>query len=107
MASDVKPRAEVHHVGREHQLIVCCRLDQDDVDAWVAILPLLCHLVKTLVGEQLERLVADMREAHFRHPRLAPTLLIRRLKIVHIRNERVDDNDELGARLNGDVQVGR
>ena len=55
---------EVHDRRLEHQLVVGLGLDEDDVDARVALLPLPGHLVQALVGEQLEGLVADLREAH-------------------------------------------
>src|SRR5436190_20510759 len=65
---DGDPRRVVEDVGLEHQLVVGLGLDQHDVDAGVALLPALGHLVQALVGEQLERLVADLREAHVRDP---------------------------------------
>ena len=66
VAGDVDARGEVEDVRLEHQLVVGVGLDQDDVDARVALLPVAGHLVQALVGEQLERLVADLREAHVR-----------------------------------------
>ena len=94
----------------EHQLVVGLGLDQDDVDAGVALLPLPRHLVQALVGQQLERLVADLREAHVADParRACRTSVgICSAKSLTYGHERVDDDHELRARLDGDVDVRR
>ena len=102
-------RGVVHDARLEHQLVVGLGLDQDDVDARVALLPAPRQLVQPLVGEQLERLVADLREAHVRH---ATRRVSRRAsgsacsKSLTYGHQRVDDDDELGARLDRDVEVG-
>ena len=107
VAGDVEPRRVVEDVRLEHQLVVGVGLDQDDVDARVALLPLARHLVQALVGEQLERLVGDLREAHVRDPAHARAEQRRDLlrEVVHVRHERVDDDDELRAGLDRDVEV--
>ena len=68
VAGDLHARGEVHHRGLEHQLVRGLGLDQHDVHARIALLPALGQLVQPLVGEQLERLIADLREPHVRDP---------------------------------------
>ncbi len=73
----------------------------------IAVLPLARHLVQALVGQQLERLVGDLREAHVRH---APHLRAQQRRyllreVVHVGHQRVHDDDELGAGLDRDVEV--
>jgi hypothetical protein len=46
VARDVEPRAVVEDARLEHQLVVGVRLDEDDVDARIALLPLARHLVE-------------------------------------------------------------
>ena len=107
MPGDLEPRRVVEDVRLEHQLVVGLGLDEDDVDARVALLPLARHLVQALIGEQLERLIGDLREAHVRDaPDLRPQQrrdLAR--EVVHVGHERVHDHDEPRARLDGDVEV--
>src|SRR5439155_14980935 len=94
--------------GGEHQLVVGLGLDQHDVDPGVLLLPAPRHLVQALVGQQLERLVADLGEAHVRDAAHAGAgdrgdLLG---EVVDVGDERVDHHHELRARLDGDVDVG-
>ena len=65
---DLHAPGEVEDVGLEHQLVVGVGLDQDDVHARVLLLPVRHRLVQALMGQQLEGLVADLREAHVRAP---------------------------------------
>jgi hypothetical protein len=67
---DVDAAREAHDRRLEHDLVVGLGLDEHDVDAGVALLPLPGHLVQPLVGEQLERLVAgsDRRSRARRAP---------------------------------------
>ncbi len=108
VAGDVQALGEVHDRRLEHQLVVGLGLDEQDVDAGVAVLPLLGHLVEPLVGDELERLVADLGHAHVAHaPGARPPRGLDHLgEVVDVRHQRVDHDDELGARLDGDVQVG-
>jgi hypothetical protein len=105
---DVDPRGEVHDAGAEHELVIGLGLDEDDVDPGVALLPLAGHLVEALVGQELERLIADLREAHVRDPSLPRArqggdLL---LEVVDEGDQWVEDHDELRPGLDGDVDVG-
>src|SRR3954451_13324493 len=63
---DLEARAVVEERRAEHQLVVDLRLDQDDVHARIALLPMLHRDVEPLVGQQAERLVADRGESHVR-----------------------------------------
>ncbi len=83
-------------------------LDQHDVHPGVALLPAGGHLVQPLVGEQLERLVADLREAHVRDPPRAASAQRADLggEVVDVRHHGVDHHHELGAGLDRDVEVG-
>ena len=107
VTGDLEPRPVVEDVRLEHQLVVGVRLDQDDVDARVALPPAAGHLVQPLVAEQLERLVADLGEPHVRHPAGAGAEQRRDLlrEVVDVRDQRVDDHDQLRARLDRDVEV--
>ena len=74
----------------------------------IALLPAPGDLVQALVGQQLERLVADLGEAHVRDPAGAragergdPLL-----EVVDVGDQRVDHDDELGPGLDRDVEVG-
>ena len=97
---DVEARLVVEDRGAEHQRVVELGLDQDDVDARIALLPDLDRAVEAVVGHHPEDLVADAGEAHVgdvldagprdRGDRLA--------EVVHVGDERVDHDDELGAR---------
>src|SRR2546423_5116508 len=108
MLGDAHARAEVQDRRLEHQLVVGLGLDEHDVDARIALLPLARHLVQALVREELEGLVADLREAHvadaLRAREDAPDPLG---EVVDIGHQRVDDHDELRARLDGQVEVRR
>src|SRR2546421_1084881 len=66
VSRDLHARGEVHHRSLEHQLVGGLGLDQDDIHPRVALLPTLCELMQALVCDQLEGLVADLREAHVR-----------------------------------------
>jgi hypothetical protein len=83
-------------------------LDQDDVDAPIALLPLLHRLVEAGVGHQSEGLVGDCRQAHVGHPPhpVAEDGGDRLLEIVDEGDERVDDDDELRPSLDRDVDIG-
>ena len=109
VARDLHARGEVHHRGLEHQLVVRLGLDQHDVHARIALLPVLGQLVQPLVGDQLERLVADLREAHVRDPPRA--LSAQRLdgsgEVVDERHDRVDHDDQVRPGLDRDVEVRR
>src|SRR3954452_18865937 len=103
---DADAFGEVQDRRLEHQLVVGLGLDEHDVDARVALLPLARHLVQALVGEQLEGLVADLREAHVADPARAREERADALgEVVDEGHQRVDDDDELRARLDGDVEV--
>src|SRR4051794_7862669 len=105
---DPDARGEVQDRRLEHQLVVGLGLDEQDVDARVALLPLARHLVQALVGEELERLVADLGEAHVADPLRAREDAPHALgEVVDVGDERVDDDDELRPRLHGHVEVGR
>jgi hypothetical protein len=66
------------------------------------------RFVQALVGQQLERLVADLREAHVGHAADAAARQRGndRLEVVHVRDKWVDNHDELGAALDCHVHVG-
>ena len=68
MACDLDSGGEAHHRRLEHQFVSGLGLDEDDVHARIAGLPALFQLVQALVGDELEGLVADLREAHVRNP---------------------------------------
>ena len=108
VARDLHARSEVHHRGLEHQLVGGLGLDQDDVHPRVALLPTLCELMQALVCDQLEGLVADLRKAHVRDaPATRPAQgADRGLEVVDEGHDRVDHHDELGPRLDRDVEVG-
>jgi hypothetical protein len=57
VARDLDPVGEAHDRGLEHELVVGLGLDEDDVDARAALLPVARHLVQPLVGQELEGLV--------------------------------------------------
>jgi hypothetical protein len=106
---DLHARGEAHHRRLEHQFVGRLRLDQDDVDAGVAGLPALLQFVQALVGDELERLVADLGEAHVRdaaRARAAECFHGAR-EVVDERHDRVDHDDQLRAGLDRDVEVGR
>ena len=108
MLGDLQPGAVVEDRGAEHQLVVELGLDQDDVDARVALLPVLHRDVEPLVREHPERLIADRGEPHVgdaagaragdRGNALA--------EVVDVGDDRVDDDDELRSVLDRDVDVG-
>ena len=104
---DLESGAVVQDRGAEHELVVELGLDQDDVDARIALLPVLDRDVEALVGEQPERLVADRREAHVGDAAGAGAGDRRDplSEVVDVRDQGVDDDDELGAVLDGDVDV--
>ena len=67
------------------------------------------ELVQALVGHQLERLVADLRQAHVAdvsRPLAAQQRRDLGLEVVDVGHERVDHHDELGPGLHRDVDVG-
>ena len=105
---DVHPAVEVHDVRVEHQLVVGIGLDQDDVHAGVPLLPVRDRLVQALVGEQLERLVAHLREAHVRDAADAAAQHGRDhlLEVIDVRHQRVDHDHELRAVLHRQVDIG-
>ena len=69
---------------------------------------MLDRLVQALVGEQLEGLVADLREAHVatRRTRLPSIVGITFWKSFTYGTSGFDHDHELRARLHGDVDVG-
>ena len=89
----------VHDRRAEHQLVGRLGLDQDDVDAGVLLLPLLDRLVQAGVGDQAEGLVGDRRQAHVGDAPHAGAEdgRDRLLEVVDVGDQRVDDDDELGA----------
>ena len=104
---DLEAGAVVEDRGAEHQLVVELGLDQDDVDARVALLPVLDRDVQALVREHPEGLVADRREPHVGDA-ARPGAGDRRdplAEVVRVGHQRVDDDDELGAVLDRDVDV--
>ena len=106
---DPKPRRVVHDRGAEHQLVVGLGLDQDDVDAGVLLLPVLDRPVQAVVGDHPEGLVAEAGEAHVgdaAHAGAEDRSGSRLREVVDEGDERVDDDDELGAVLDRDVDVG-
>ena len=105
---DLEARAVVEDGGAEHQLVVELGLDQDDVDARIALLPLLDRDVQALVGEQPEGLVADRREPHVGDAAGAGAGDGRDAlpEVVRVGHQRVDDDDELGAVLDRDIDIG-
>ena len=63
VARDLDARGEAHHRGLEHQLVGRLGLDQHDVDPRIALLPALGEFVQSLVGDELEGLIADLRRS--------------------------------------------
>ena len=108
VTGDFQAPRVVHDRRAEHQLIGGLGLDQDDVDAGVLLLPHLDRLVQALVGDQPKGLVGDRRQAHVRDPPHpgAEDGRDRLLEVVDVGNQRVDDDDELGALFDRDVDVG-
>ena len=109
VTGDLDARRVVHDAGPEHQLVVRVGLDQDDVDARVALPPVLHVLVQPRVGQQLEGLVADLWITHVGDP-AHPAAEDRRdplLEVVHIGHQRVHHHDELRALLDRDIDVRR
>ena len=104
---DLEAGAVVEDRGAEHELVVELGLDQDDVHAGIALLPLLDRHVQALVGQQPKGLVADRREPHVRDAAgpgagdgwdpLA--------EVVRVGHQRVDDDDELRTVLDRDIDV--
>ena len=105
MPRDVETRGEVHYARFKHQLIAGIGLNQHDVDAGVAVFPLAPHLMQALVSQELEGLVADVGETHLRYPLAIFTVRGRLAEVVDVRDERVYDDDELGASLDCDIEV--
>src|SRR5262245_8983169 len=106
---DLQPGRVVEDRCSEHQLVVELRLDQDDVHVGEALPPRLHGHVKPGMGEKAERLVADRGHPHVRDAPHTGTEDRRDavFEVVYVGDERVDHDDELGASLHGDVDVGR